>query len=263
MNSVSKVWTLTFIVLLLTSLLVLSVTSTNIQATSKPSIPQFTIKLVDNSYDVPPTQSTNPYTGEVTTQTGYRIEDMRIEVTIKNQLFINKDGYTGGLYYSVAYKNHFSDEWHHDVGMAQSDSQYTTWWCSAKNYAAGDKLDFMVEATIGRFVFYDDIWLIPFFVSDVSSGWSNIQTFTMPGASTTPPPQNPTTTPDNNNNNQPQQPDQNMPSFVFHPSFLLWLGTILFVGAIVIVVLAFLKRHLKPPNYNNPSHNILTLLYRS
>ena len=59
-------------------------------STPKPSVPEFTLKYVDHSYDVPPTYSTDPYTGKtVMTQAGYHVENKSIEVTIKNQPFTN------------------------------------------------------------------------------------------------------------------------------------------------------------------------------
>jgi len=262
MNSTSKTLTITLIVLLLISLLAIVLTSADVQAVTKPSVPHFNVKFIDNSYDIPSsaTTITDPFTGEKNTITtpGRYMKNHTIEVTIKNQFFTPstaENGMERQLRYVVQFKGHYADDWQVWGEVYQSDSQYTVL-SNSVNYATGSKVDFRVEAEIGHLEFIDNVWFIPYFVSDASSGWSNIQTFTMPGAATTTPPQNPTTTPDNNNN-QPQQPDQNMPpSFVFHPSFLLWLGTILFVGAIVIVVLAFLRRHLKPPNYNNPSHNI-------
>ena len=65
--------------------------STNINEIPKPSIPEFTLKLVANPYDVPPTNSTkiDPYTGEetVTIIPGYHVENKLIEITIRNQPF--------------------------------------------------------------------------------------------------------------------------------------------------------------------------------
>jgi hypothetical protein len=52
------------VALMLSALLVLYslaiVCSANAQSTSKPSVPEFTLKLVDNSYDEPPIPSTTP-----------------------------------------------------------------------------------------------------------------------------------------------------------------------------------------------------------
>jgi len=62
-----------------------------VQAVSKPSVPQFTVKFVDNSYDVPPSTTTtvNPYTGEKNTITtpGYHVTNRTIEVKVPNQSF--------------------------------------------------------------------------------------------------------------------------------------------------------------------------------
>ncbi|MCL1977393.1 MAG: hypothetical protein FWG55_04720, partial [Candidatus Bathyarchaeota archaeon] len=46
-----------------------AVTSVSAQAGYKPSAPQFTVKLIDNSYDVPPSTTTtvDQYTGKETT----------------------------------------------------------------------------------------------------------------------------------------------------------------------------------------------------
>ncbi len=52
------------------------------------STPEFTLRYVDHSYDVPPTNRVDPYTGKnVTTQAGYHIQNNSIEVIIKNQQF--------------------------------------------------------------------------------------------------------------------------------------------------------------------------------
>ena len=61
--------------------------------------------MVDNSYNVPPTQTTDPYTGKTTTTEGYRIEKIDIEIKIKNQ----KDSM---IEYQVRTKGHYEQEWH-------------------------------------------------------------------------------------------------------------------------------------------------------
>ena len=57
-------------------------------AQTKPSVPEFTVKLEDHSYDVLTTYSIDPYTGENVTHAGYHVENKTIEVTIKNQPFV-------------------------------------------------------------------------------------------------------------------------------------------------------------------------------
>ena len=69
----------------------------------KPSVPEFTLKYVDNSYDVPPktTTSTDPYTNEITTTTipGYHVENRTVEAVIKNNV--------GASYYNFRIKDIF------------------------------------------------------------------------------------------------------------------------------------------------------------
>jgi len=278
MNSASKTLTLTLIVLLLTSLLAIALASVDVQAVTKPSVPQFTVKLIDNSYNIPPstTTTTNPYTGEKTTidKPGYCAKNMTLEIAVKNQPWspsVNDKEYK--LYYKVQYKGHFADEekWRNygrDFGLtehiAQSSGQYTVisgYMQSFNSFTAGSQLDFRVQAVIGHTVIhyhdygYDNLFAPPYsteFVIDTSSDWSKIQTITIPDlppitspSQTSPHLQNPTTTPDNNNN-QPQQPDPSQPSgFMLQPTVLLWLGTILFTGIAIWIIMMLRKRHLK------------------
>ena len=268
MSSIDKTWTLLLIVLLLSSLLVLTVVPVNVQAVSKPSVPQFTVKFVDYSYNIPSTTTTttDPFTGEkntITTPSRY-MKNHTIEVTIKNQFFTPstaENGMERQLKYVVQFKGHYAEDWQVWGEAYQSDVQYTVL-SNSVNYAAGSKVDFRVEAEIGHLYdpFPDRLLFFMWFMTETSSGWSKVQTFTIPGASssspsqTANPPQNPTTS----DNNQPQQPEQTQPSFVLHPSFLLWLGALLFAGVAIAVVVMYTKKHLKPPNYNNPTNNHTT-----
>jgi hypothetical protein len=202
----------------------------------KPSVPEFTVKIVSYPYDVPPTTTTtiDPYTGKetVTTQPGYREENKSIEVTIKNQPFTpytDAEGHAINLYYNVRVKGHFAQEWAwkelyspyepirngelgaHKQGPIQSGSEYTVISCSA-DYPSDGRVDFQVQAMAG---FYTEWW--PFtgvpgmawrFTGQLSD-WSNMQTISMsngevlvstsPNPTTSPaidPSQEPTTTPD-------------------------------------------------------------------
>jgi len=271
MNSIDKTWTLLLIVLLLSSLLVLTVVPVNVQAVSKPSVPQFTVKFVDSSYDVPSSSTTtvDQYTGEKTTHTqpGYRVNQMKAEVTIKNQPFTaytDENGNKINLYYTVEVKGHFGEDWKNFIidynATVQSKSGYTVM-SNVVSQGVGSKLDFRVQALVGYE--YDAVaesgslagmygitaWYVR---SSVTSDWSNIQTVTIPDMFSTTSSQitnqNPTASADSN---QPQIPDQTQPPrFVFHPSFLLWVGVLLFAGVAIAVVVMFTKKHLKTPNYN-------------
>jgi hypothetical protein len=81
------------------------------QSKSNPAVPEFTVKLVNRFYDVPPTQTTDPYTGKTTTQQGCRVEYKEIELTIKNQ------NYPYGLMYNVRTKGHFEEQWHEEYNI--------------------------------------------------------------------------------------------------------------------------------------------------
>jgi hypothetical protein len=81
----------------------------------KPSVPEFTVKYVDNSYDVPPTYDIDQYTGkQVIIKEGHHVDNRMIEVTIKNQPFTSYEDASGNdiaLYYNFRYKGLHGDEW--------------------------------------------------------------------------------------------------------------------------------------------------------
>ena len=116
MNAVNKFLTLTFIFLLLSSLLVFTASPVIVQAASKPQVPEFTLQFVDNSYDVPPTFSKDPFTGEtIITKEGYRADNRTIEVKIKNQPFTpytDSQGNSSFLWHDIRWKGHFDDYWY-------------------------------------------------------------------------------------------------------------------------------------------------------
>ena len=163
-----------------------------------PSVPEFTLKFVDNSYKVPPTKTstTNPYTGKTTTTTipGYSVENLTIEVTIKNQPFPSTlNGNISNLYYNVETKGHFGYGWtewytysYSSPGslQSQSNSEYTVLSFPA-NYQSGYEIDFQVEAILGyQYTYTYFIGVdIPVHASSFayqSSDWSPTQTITIP-----------------------------------------------------------------------------------
>jgi|GEM_PF-427696 len=85
-------------------------------ALKKPDILDFTLRFVDNSYDVAPIYSTDPFTGEtVLSKEGYRVENKTIDVKIKNQSFnryVDSQGNHILLQYDIRWKGHFDDYWH-------------------------------------------------------------------------------------------------------------------------------------------------------
>ena len=137
----------------------------------KPSVPEFTLRFVDNSYDVPPTYGVDPYTGKtVVTQDGYHVQNKSIEVTITNQQFTsyhNENGSLVGLFYNIRVKGHFKDwigEPDAENYVYRSDSHYTVIAYSLggnndssvisrrldENFVSGE-VDFQVQALIGYY----------------------------------------------------------------------------------------------------------------
>jgi hypothetical protein len=139
--------------------------------TTKPAVPEFTVQFVDNSYDVPTTYTTDPYTGQQITNQGYRVENKCIVVKIKNQQFQpfkNEYEQTIDLYYNIRIKGHYEENWTvlyspvYGIPKQSADSDYTvfsytwneqgdTWlgsWYITLRYGA--KADFQVQAMIGR-----------------------------------------------------------------------------------------------------------------
>lgn len=112
MGSISKSLALILILAMISSSLMM-VKPVSAQSIPKPSVPDFTLKFVDNSYDVPATVSTpNPYTNETTILPGYHVSNKSIEIIVKNQPFAySYNGSTYHLYYNVQSKPHFGENW--------------------------------------------------------------------------------------------------------------------------------------------------------
>jgi hypothetical protein len=200
-------------------------------AITKPSVPQFTVKLVAHPYDVPPTATTtiDQYTGKeiVTTTPGYHVENKSIEITINNQPFApyaDAEGHHINLYYNVRFKGHFGQDWEelypyepirngefgtYHQNPPQSSSGYTVISFPAE-YPDGALVDFQVQTLEG---FYTEWW--PFtgvsgmawqFTGE-SSDWSNTQTLTIGGSvpTATPNPSPSQSTPTPNESASPSQ----------------------------------------------------------
>ena len=101
----NKALTLLLILALVASSLIM-LSSVCAQTIPKPSVPEFTLKIVEHSYDVPPTteSTTDPYTNKTTTFTiaGYHVDYKTIDATINNN---------GAFYYNFRYKPHYTDRW--------------------------------------------------------------------------------------------------------------------------------------------------------
>lgn len=253
----SKPITIALIAILLVScLLVTQIVS----ATSKPSVPQFTVKQVDCSYDVPTTYSTNQYTGETITNPGYHVQNLTIEVTIKNQPFTRSEvfGNITGLFYNVQAKIH-SDNWpgsysdsRNKYAVEPSASDYTVvtfilnsggWYVSS-----GSQVDVRVQAVYGTEY---TVWskgggIQPIgtqFILEAASSWSDTKTITIGSGEVTT--SQPTAQPTQNSTETPIQPSTQPDAL----SRLIWKDVVIVVACAVIAILVaalLLSRRKKP-----------------
>ena len=141
MGNISKGLVLALVlVVIMSGANLLIVKPANAQTISKPSVPEFDLKYVDNSYDVPPTYGIDPYTGKnVTIQAGYHVQNDSVEVIIKNQPFTSYS-YNGSrveLFYNIALKGHFenwaSNNWNSQNINVQTYDQYPDWYYPTSN----------------------------------------------------------------------------------------------------------------------------------
>ncbi|MCW3994750.1 MAG: hypothetical protein NWE98_01210 [Candidatus Bathyarchaeota archaeon] len=166
--------------------------------TTNPSVPEFTVRYVDHSYDVPPTYKIDPYTGKtVVDRNGYHVDNRTIEVTIKNQAFtpsVTEDGNITGLYYNVRSKGHYegwndASSYHYIDKFQASTSSQTVILFFLQNWSIppGGQVDFQVQAVIG----YSYTYVTGLcgestartFVSISQSDWSSTQTITIDSSS--------------------------------------------------------------------------------
>jgi hypothetical protein len=249
------------------------------QAVDKPSVPHFSVKLVDNSYDVLPSTTTtvDQYTGKETALTipGYHVDQRKFEVRIKNQQFISysdTEGNKYAMYYHVQVKGHFGEDWKDFYRkILQSDSDYTT---ITPNYiqnlpAAGSQVDFRVEAIIGHqgpsfnYITYEDHngVLSGYYLDVVYSGWSEVLTFTVSesggSSSSTLPPTN--TQPITNPSDQTPSNTNTLPTSNPSNSLLQnpWITILVIITAVCVITIPIAiftyqygKRKNKPPHTN-------------
>jgi hypothetical protein len=190
----------------------------------KPAVPEFTIELIDSSYDIPPTSSVDHYTGQTVTQAGRHVESRTIKLSIKNQPFTpfqvedeNGNSWAVDFQYNIRWKGHFEQDWHeiyiptNGFAGANLESEYTVISFEGE-YSSSEGLklyyqgliatfppdaqvDFQVEAMIGYV--HRDPSLLGWIFTGETSGWSNTQTLTISESQTpTPsPPNSPTPSP--------------------------------------------------------------------
>ena len=227
------------IVIILAVSIILMVKPIDAQTIPKPSIPEFTLKYVDRSYDVPPTYVKDPYTGnEVMTYAGYHVQNRTIDIIIKNQLFTStklSDGNVTGLFYSVRSKGHYID-WIDNVQQGPSplhipttesaDTVITIMLDNSVWDINSGEMDFQVQAEKGFWVFDQSRFSSMFYGigENTFSGWSPTKTVNIP-ASYVSPTQRPNTTSSPN-------PSPTVPEY----SFLPILSLLIVIPLIMIIV---------------------------
>jgi hypothetical protein len=213
--------------ILIASIVVGQATAVSVE---KPSVPEFTVKYVDNSYDIPPTYGTDQYTGKtVVTHEDEHVDARTLVFTIKNQPFTPfidvSSNKTVDLLYDIRYKGSFGQEWtrifggdvtlyagmnnpYAETGYPVQDygAQYTTiTYTLPWNVPSEGKMDFQAKAFAGYTKFYGDSHIIIAFGSYTfygeESDWSNTQTVALGNSQTptltptAPPTLQPTATP--------------------------------------------------------------------
>lgn len=158
-----------------------------------PSIPQFTVRIVNNSYYTQPitTITTDPFTGQSTTTTtpSRFVEDEFIELAIKNQSVTFQRGGID-LYFDVRTKGHFSKDWNYistlDGNIIENySSRYTIVTAYFDHdFPAVGQIDFQVRAIIGDIYVEDPNTLSQYeIVMGQNGGWTDIQTISIPDGS--------------------------------------------------------------------------------
>jgi len=187
-------------VLAVSSLIMLS--SVFAQSITKPSIPEFTAKYVDNSYDIAPTYTTDPYTNNIVIQTpGEHVDDRTVVITIKNEpftQFTDSNGNTINMFYNVRYKGTFGQYWTRVYGgerrVVSYDNPDDNYGYKIQNYGSQNtvvlikppsqgQMDIQVEALQGYttrksegHIIFNEVWYT-FYGEE--SGWSDTQTLTI------------------------------------------------------------------------------------
>jgi hypothetical protein len=169
-----------------------------------PPVPEFTLKFLDFSYDVPTTTSIDPYTGQNITNQGYHVDNRTIELSINNEPFSSyQENYPNAFYYFVREKGHFSENWteinspNNDF-LLKSSSDYTIVYYGPTflNGISFGQMDFQVEAAVGGIYRISPQFASGYEFRGVTSGWSDTQTVTIPASSTSASPSpTPTSTP--------------------------------------------------------------------
>jgi hypothetical protein len=237
----------------------------------KPSVPQFTVKLIDASYDIPSTTTTDPYTGKTVTHEGSHVEARKIEIRIKNEPFTpytvqeGTSNWTAEYQYNIRWKGHFEEEWHQlfyasDGYLGRDSGAETVFFLEGEYTEEGLKMvrqgmyttlppesqiDFQVEAMIGYVHRVVEGGWAPWYFFGEKSGWSSTQTLAIssyaiavspsPINSTQASPNQPKTTP-----TQPNADTEDLAEFDWEQVAIVVLSV--FVGVLLVLVAVLFRK---------------------
>jgi hypothetical protein len=213
MGKISKTFAILLtLIITMSCLTLLTVKPANAQTIPKPSVPEFILKFVDASYDVPITYTTDPYTGQNITHQGYHVNNTILLIAIQNQPLVyqfngNESFGSESFYYNIQVKGHYAENWtqlylNDELPMPNVSSTQTSLTLGVLGESGlninligitvpfDGKEDFRVQAMIGYF----HKIAVPFsgWVFDgQTSDWSTTQTIAIPTSLSSP---NPTPT---------------------------------------------------------------------
>lgn len=231
-----KCLALLLIVSMATSGLMLMVKPTDAQTSTPmptPSVPSFTVKFVDASYDVPTTTSINEYTGKSVTNPGYHVDNKTVVLTIDNRPFSSYlHNYPPTFFYSVRVKGAFAQNWTElytaNTGyLFPSNSDYTV---IAYGLSTPEgQIDYQVQAMAGGIM-----RISPRFSSGdefigVTSSWSSTKTVTIPA----------------NSDSSTQTPLASPPSASPTVPEFSWLATVVALSVVLLIASVLRRRKVK------------------
>lgn len=209
----------------------------------KPSVPEFSLKLVRYSSEQPAVYGLDPYTGEnITIIPPKYQEHTEIVITIVNQPFTPYKDSNGNwieLYYRVRSKGHFSNNWEGsgrivEAGPQNSSLRVVTF--PADYYSPNAQIDFQIQAMIGYVT--QSAYPMPYRYETVfealeTSQWSSTQTITIDDSVSA-------TTPDTSPAQNPTEPlNQSNTQSAVTQSGLGWteVGLLLVVGVVFVLLI--------------------------
>ncbi len=184
-----------FLVVSCASLLI--VTPANAQSIPTPSMPQFSVRYADNSYNVPTHTTITDQYGNSRVVQGY-VENKTFEFSITNQAFTpytipynSSDPYNTGqtvnLMYNIRMKTHSSNDWQYITHLSDGYLIQSTGNFTVANYELdplfpsgipyNSQIDFQIQALIGYIHRYPILNSWTF--NGTESDWSPTQTITI------------------------------------------------------------------------------------